>query len=399
MLLRHQLAAHSPVHAQDIAAAAGEVLRPGLSVHRQLVELLRRRYSADEVLLLDSGTHALQLAIQVAVRSTTRTGPVALPAFSCFDVATAAIGAGIPVLFYDLDPLTLAPDEVSLARAIDAGAAAIVVAPLYGVPVPWERIESLASRHDVAVIEDAAQGHGASWQERTLGSLGAISTISFGRGKGWTGGQGGALLLRGPRSRETLARLGAGLVSNKRQEFKTVLALAAQWLLGRPGLYGVPRAVPWLGLGETHYRSPSPVAELSRAAARALLSSDDAAQAESHVRRQRARHILSELPAGATPVRIEPGGVGGYVRLPIRLSSRARRRALTEGARLGMAPSYPVALSDLEPLQKHIVGSPIRYVGAQTLVDELITLPVHSRVDERDARAIVAGLSAACASA
>ena len=55
-------------------------------------------------------------------------------------------------------------------------------------------IAEIAERHGLAVVEDAAQGLGATWRGRPLGSFGDVSVLSFGRGKGWTGGVGGALL-------------------------------------------------------------------------------------------------------------------------------------------------------------------------------------------------------------
>ena len=184
---------------------------------------------------------ALQLAIQSARDEIGRQVAVAIPAFSCFDVASAAIGAGGPVILYDLDPLSLSPDLESLDRALAAGARIVVVAPLYGVPVDWDAIEDLASTYGATLIEDAAQGHGATHRRRPLGSLGEISTLSFGRGKGWTGGSGGAVLFaagesvakRAARQRRRAARTSGPRRSSRRNG-----------RLGRPSLYGIPQAVP-----------------------------------------------------------------------------------------------------------------------------------------------------------
>ena len=65
-----------------------------------------------ELLLTDSGTSALALALQRAARE--RPGPAALPAFCCYDIATAADVAGVPFVLYDVDPETLGPDPASL---------------------------------------------------------------------------------------------------------------------------------------------------------------------------------------------------------------------------------------------------------------------------------------------
>ena len=86
---------------------------------------------------------------------------VALPAFGCFDVASAAIGADVPVSLYDIDPDTLSPDPDSLSRAFSQGARVAVIAPLYGVPVDWESLEAMRG----AVWSTAHRGCGpGSWR-------------------------------------------------------------------------------------------------------------------------------------------------------------------------------------------------------------------------------------------
>ena len=94
-MLRTQPPVLSPLSFNALIAAS-VATRATRSRHalRQLHELLLREYAADDATLTSSGTHALQLAIRAAVTSRDSHHVVALPAFSCFDVATAAIGAG-----------------------------------------------------------------------------------------------------------------------------------------------------------------------------------------------------------------------------------------------------------------------------------------------------------------
>jgi dTDP-4-amino-4,6-dideoxygalactose transaminase len=250
---RHQLAAYSPIPASAVAHATTHGLGLASDDRGPLAELLRRDYAAARVALSGSGTQALQLAIALAMRRAGPTTTVALPSFSCFDVASAAVGANARVACYDIDPGTLAPDLESLERVLRNGAGVAVIAPLYGIPVPWNDVEALASQHGAILIEDVAQGHGAAWRGRALGMLASISTLSFGRGKGWTGGEGGALLLRGDMAD---AELGSIQLPSVAREARTVMALAVQWALGRPALYGIPRSIPGLGLGETQYHPP-----------------------------------------------------------------------------------------------------------------------------------------------
>ena len=74
---------------------------------------------------------ALRLAIEIASEGA-EDPVVALPAYSCYDVATAAIGAGVKVVLYDIDPSTLGPDWESLEKAMQVEPVALVVAHLFG---------------------------------------------------------------------------------------------------------------------------------------------------------------------------------------------------------------------------------------------------------------------------
>lgn len=378
---RHQPPVYSPIPSGILWGAMAGAARPSADARPALRERLRREFHAPGVVLSGSGTAALELALRAALR---RRGPdslVALPCFSCFDVATAAVGAGCRVAFYDLDPESLAPDLESLRRALERGAGVVVVSYLYGVPVDWEALERCARPFAAILVEDAAQGHGASWRGRPLGSLGPLSVVSFGRGKGWTGGGGGALLAR---AGEMLADPDPSLEEphGMAVEGGALARTAAHWALGRPSLYGIPRMLPFLRLGETRYRDPEPPTGMSRSCASLLEGSFAAAGEEAARRRGIAASLIRQIPRGIhlRPLRAAPGGTPGYLRLPLRLSRgmagfRSPRRAM----RLGVMPSYPRLLPELPQLRHRSEGGDDeRWPGGATLVRELVTLPSHS---------------------
>jgi dTDP-4-amino-4,6-dideoxygalactose transaminase len=376
MPLRHQLAVYSPVSLRAGGRAAGDALRPGADPRAALLASLLGDYAADSGALCGSGTQALQLALLEARR---RGGdaPVALPAFTCYDIASAAVGAGVRVALYDVDPDTLAPDPASLERVLAAGAGVVVAGPLYGVPLEWDALREMAGRHGALLVEDAAQGHGAAWRGRPLGSLGELSVLSFGRGKGWTGGRGGALLARDGAAADPAALP----VPTPADEARTAVLVAAQWLLGRPEVYGIPASIPGLGLGETVYHDPSAPAGITRAAAALLRHAQGASRREGAARRANAAALLERLPAGARPVRVPAAGEAGWLRLPVRLSGGMQGIARSDRARrLGVAGSYPTTLAEVPQLGALLAGPETRWPGAETLVRELVTLPTHSRV-------------------
>ncbi len=382
---------YSPLSLDALADALASAVRDDSRPH--LAAKLCGMYDADEALLTDSGTHALQLALLLATRITRGPNIVALPAYCCFDVATAAVGAGARIMLYDVDPHTLAPDLESFEAAMSCGASAVVVAPLYGVPVDWAALEACAARFGALLIEDAAQGFGSSLRGALLGSHGRLSVLSFGRGKGWTGGRGGALLARG----------GALEILGHHHEFAPqssppldgLLRAAVQWAAGRPSLYALPASVPWLHLGETRYHDPMPIRELPRAAATLLERSFPLAAHEAEVRRRTASAYTRSLACVdhmkfSRRVRfIQPAAhsTPGYLRFPLRLSHGIAGLPDSERAEwLGMARGYPTTLGDVRAVRRrlHTIRGTDRWPGADDLVRELVTLPTHSYVEKED---------------
>jgi len=380
MAIRHQLAVYSPIPIGAPMCGVAAALRLTKDQRPALIDLLRREFRASEVLLVGSGTQALHVAIENAVKpfaGAERT--VALPAFSCFDVASAAIGANVSAALYDLDSDTLGPDLESLERVLAAGARVAVIAPLYGMPVDWQSLEALAIRYGATLIEDSAQGHGATWRGQPLGALGEVSTLSFGRGKGWTGGRGGAVL-------ERASSVSSTVPPSVRQEIDSVIGLFAQWTLGRPAVYGIPHSIPALGLGETTFHPPVQPTAMPRAAAAAVLRATEPSRREAEYRREKARWFLERIPRSerTTPIRPTDDSVPGYLRLPLLVAGgiggmEDASRALA----LGVAQSYPESLVELAPRP---TGPERAWPGADRLSRDLVTLPTHSRLTavERD---------------
>jgi hypothetical protein len=379
--LRYQLPVYSPLSLQALRVAARATLS-GEDPRPTLARSLAEEFDAGSVVLCGSGTDALARGIRLATSRVGKGAAVALPAYSCFDVATAAIGAGLPITLYDLDPNNLGPDLDSLRSALAEGVGVVVVAPLYGMPVDWAAIEEVTAPAGAILIEDAAQGQGASWRGRRLGSMGPFSVLSFGRGKGWTGGAGGALLERGG------GRAG-GEPAEPTSNGVILLSTMVQWAIGRPALYGLPASIPWLGLGETVYREPGQSREMARGAAAMIGATREAAAAAAVERRLLADFFLRRLQGGGilqsvVPVTPVPGALPGYLRLPLRIPGGAAFAKSAVVRRFGIAPGYPSTLGKLSALRSRLQGGDRSYPGAEVLVRELVTLPTHPLVSPPD---------------
>lgn len=374
-------------------------------------ERLRSWYGADEAVLCGSGTQALRLAIEVAgTLARTRAGgeqntAVALPAYSCYDLVTAALGAGAEMHFYDVDPTRLAPVESDVSRNLGEGARIVVVSPLYGVPVPWDRLKGIVDGADGVLIEDAAQGIGASWNGRPLGSLGELSVLSFGRGKGWTGAGGGALLARGVAADVLRSRIERAPLPTESRGLGPALASWGQWALRAPALYAVPSRIPALGLGETRWHAPGPVQRIAQFSARLALETRSRSLSAVEDRRARAA-CLSEIfgdvkSDGVELIRPPKEGIPGYLRWPLLVRGGLTRLPNAAGLRrAGVARGYPAALpdlpgliGDLAPFRERFFDREGDFPGARKIVRELVTLPVHRYASETVADRLLSGVA------
>ena len=272
-----------------ISGVRASVRSRAASEARELLRVaLRARGFGAPTLFADSGTSALALALQLAHQKNGQ--PVALPAFACYDIATAADAAKVPVLLYDVSPRTLAPDLQSVEAAVALGARTFVAVHLYGLPVDIISLRALLPS-DSFVIDDAAQGIGAHLAGQPLGSHGDLGVLSFGRGKGLTGGGGGALLLNRELGTEAVEL--EPLLSLRPGNLRTLAATVAQWVFARPRVYALPRALPFLSLGETLYHPPHAPAGISAFSLGVLSQTVRTVDGE-QTRRQRAARYYRE---------------------------------------------------------------------------------------------------------
>ena len=387
MSVRYLPPAYSPVSAGSFAGGLRGLAFGGPA---GIDQWLARRYNVDAVLLVDSGTSALRLAIESTAAEASARPRVALPAYGCYDLATAAIGAGSEVAFYDLDPLTLGPDWSSFNSVLSERIHAVVLVHQYGLPVDLDRARSLAEAQGALVIEDAAQGAGAWWRHRRLGAWGDLGVLSFGRGKGMTAGGGGALLARGPRGVRLLETARARLARGERGT-ASMVRLATQALLSHPILYGVPARMPWLALGDTPFHEPWVPRTIAAAQAGVVGSAAVLADDEANTRRSAAFELAAAL--GESPyvtmvtIPVGEGTSPGWLRLPVMLATDKRAQA-AEAAfrRLGIIPGYPAPLPMLPVVRRQ---SDDAWPGAERLARSVVTLPVHRWVTPADRSRIV----------
>jgi dTDP-4-amino-4,6-dideoxygalactose transaminase len=124
-----------------------------------------------------SGTDALRLAL--AAVGVTPGDEVVTPAFSFVASASTIVMAGARPVFVDVDPITYAMAPAALERALTPRTRAVIVVHLFGHPAPIDRLAEITRRHGAALVEDAAQAFGATWDGRPIGGWGDVACLSF----------------------------------------------------------------------------------------------------------------------------------------------------------------------------------------------------------------------------
>ena len=157
---------------------------------------LEERFRAQKVLLTTSGTTALDMA---ALLCDLKPGDeVILPSFTFSSTATAFVLAGAKLVFVDIRPDTMNIDETKIEAAITEKTRVIVPVHYAGVACEMDTIMEIAKRHNLMVVEDAAQAVMSTYKGKALGTIGDFGCYSFHETKNYSMGEGGALVINNP---------------------------------------------------------------------------------------------------------------------------------------------------------------------------------------------------------
>ncbi len=151
---------------------------------------------AEKALLTTSCTHATEMA---ALLCNIKPGDeVIMPSFTFVSTADAFVLRGATVVFVDIRPDTMNIDETKIEEAITDKTVAIVPVHYAGVSCEMDTIMDIAKRHNLKVVEDAAQGVMSTYKGQALGTIGDYGAYSFHETKNYSMGEGGALLIKKP---------------------------------------------------------------------------------------------------------------------------------------------------------------------------------------------------------
>jgi dTDP-4-amino-4,6-dideoxygalactose transaminase len=183
------------LHYIEQAMAFGRLAGDGVFT-RRCEKLLENCFDIHKVLMTPSCTAALEMAAMLC-----NLGPddeVILPSYTFISTVNALVLCGATPVFVDIRPDTLNIDDSLIEQAITPQTKAIFPVHYAGVACEMDHIMSLAEKHGLMVVEDAAQGVHGYYNGRPLGSIGHFGTYSFHETKNYMCGEGGALCINTP---------------------------------------------------------------------------------------------------------------------------------------------------------------------------------------------------------
>jgi len=187
-----------PIIGRDVRRAVNKVLRSGNLTQGPEVLAFESEFSLlvneRECVAVNSGTSALHIALlSLGIGAGDE---VIVPSFTFAATANSVALTGAKPVFVDIDINTYNIDPHLIEKAITPNTKAIQVVHLYGLPADMIRIVEIAKRHNLLIIEDAAQAHSASINDQPVGTFGDAAAFSFYPTKNITSGEGGMIVFK-----------------------------------------------------------------------------------------------------------------------------------------------------------------------------------------------------------
>jgi perosamine synthetase len=187
--------AAKPLIGVEEREAVDRVLQSGMLAQGPEVAAFETEFSAivgnRHCVAVNSGTSGLHMALEAIGMDTG--DEVIVPSFTFAATANSVALTGATPVFVDIDPKTFNIDPKAIEAAITPRTKAIQPVHLYGQPASMKEIMDIAKRHNLLVVEDAAQAHMASFDGVPVGAIGDAGIFSFYPTKNMTSGEGGMI--------------------------------------------------------------------------------------------------------------------------------------------------------------------------------------------------------------
>jgi len=180
----------------DVDAIAGQLRSGNWGIGGEAVGRFEKEFAefqqAEYCSCLVNGTAAIEVAVR-ALRVEAG-DEIIVPPYTFIATASACLMVNTVPVFVDIEPDTYNLDPTKIEAAITDRTRAIIVVHIAGCPADMDGIMEVAKKHELKVIEDCAQAHGAEWRGRRVGAIGDIGTFSFQSSKNLNAGEGGCIV-------------------------------------------------------------------------------------------------------------------------------------------------------------------------------------------------------------
>jgi len=194
-LLRQTIPIAKPVLGREELEAVRKVFESGILVQGEKVRFFEEEFAkyvnVKDAVAVANGTMALDAALKAL-----KIGPgdeVITSAFSFIASSNCVLYQGAKPVFADIDLRSFNIDASDVAEKITARTRAIIPVHLFGQPAEMDALKDLAEDHEIALVEDAAQAHGAEYKGQKVGGLGDVGCFSFYATKNMSTGEGGMI--------------------------------------------------------------------------------------------------------------------------------------------------------------------------------------------------------------
>lgn len=338
------------------SAMSSGALAQGARV-RELEERFADFIGVPHAVATSSGTTALHLAL---LASDVGAGDevITVP-FTFFASASTVLFTGARPVFVDVDEATFNIDAGQIEAAITPSTRAILPVSLYGQPADLPAIAEIAERHGLALVEDAAQSHGAAIGDRRSGSWGA-GCFSFYPTKNMTTGEGG------------MVTTAAAAVADRAR------------LMREHGMrVRYQHEMVGFNFRMTDIHASIGLAQLAK------LPANNAR------RRQIAARYDNELRGVVTPA-VQPGVTHVYHQYTIRVSRRDEFVELLKERGVGTGIYYPIPVHRQKPFLELGYGDQ-RFPVSERLCDEVLSIPVHPSLTDDEVETVIGAVNATAA--
>jgi dTDP-4-amino-4,6-dideoxygalactose transaminase len=332
-------------------AAVERVLRSGRLAQGVEVAAFEEQFAAAtgtrHAVAVANGTVSIEIGLQAL-----GIGPgdeVVVPSFTFIATANAVRRVGATPVFADIDTKTYCMTAATVEPRINDKTRAVIVVHLYGHPADMDGLGVLCEEAGIHLLEDSAQGIGATWRGQSVGSFGVFASFSLYATKNVTTGEGGMITT----SSDQIAELARALRSHESRV-----------------------------VGRLQVASNSRMTDIAAAIGRVQLGRLD----ESQARRQGlAARYDRELSDRITTPYVAPEAVHGYHQYTIRIQERRKLIRHLEERRIGYGIYYPVPIH----LSQTYVDQPVHLPDTESASKEVLSLPIRPDLTEQEQAIVI----------